>query len=281
MNATDNSQHIDTALKSLWGASQMPFGPAAPKPYLSPRLQLLLNQLAQMAALRSTGILQGPNGVGKTFLVQQFLSSLPDKRFKTFLLTHSSVTATDLLRLLCRQLGLAPRNRRSDNIALIHQGWQACDRLWPVLVLEEAQNFSALALEELRLLTCQSNDTQPPFSLLLVGDQQLLPRLQMGINAPLLSRLSFCLHLDHWSPTELAQYVKARLQQVGIHSDLFEPQALQLLIQAANGSPRLLNHLAQRAIQQAIDQNSQTISSAHLQQALDLLPWLAQLHQSP
>lgn len=281
MNATDTGQDIDTAIKCLWGATQMPFGPQATKPYLCPRLQLLLKQLAQMAALRSTGILHGPNGVGKSFLVQQFLKSLPDKRFKTFLLTHSSVTATDLLRLLCRQLGLAPRNRRSDNIGLIQQGWQSCDRLWPVLVLEEAQNFSALALEELRLLSCQSGDTQPPFSLLLVGDQQLLPRLQMGINAPLLSRLSFCLQLDYWSTTELADYVKVRLQQVGIHSDLFEPQALQLLIQAANGSPRTLNHLAQRAIQLAIDQNSQTICAPHLQQALDMLPWLAQLPQSP
>ncbi|NLH72893.1 MAG: transposase family protein [Verrucomicrobia bacterium] len=43
----------------------------------------------------------------------------------------------------------------------------------------------------------------------------------------------------------------------------------------------LLNHLAMRSIQQAIEQNCQTISSAHLQQALELLPWLAQLHQSP
>jgi hypothetical protein len=47
-------------------------------------------------------------------------------------------------------------------------------------------------------------DTQPPFSLLLVGDEQLLPRLQMGINAPLLARLSFCLRLQPWTAAELA-----------------------------------------------------------------------------
>jgi type II secretory pathway predicted ATPase ExeA len=45
--------------------------------------------------------------------------------------------------------------------------------------LEEAQNFSATALEEVRLLTCARTDTRPPFSLLLIGEDSLLPRLQM------------------------------------------------------------------------------------------------------
>jgi hypothetical protein len=55
---------------------------------------------------------------------------------------------------------------------------------WPLLVLEEAQNFSASSLEEIGLLTCARTDTRPtlPFSLLMIGDDSLLPRLQMGIN---------------------------------------------------------------------------------------------------
>ena len=53
--------------------------------------------------------------------------------------------------------------------------------------------------------------------------------------------------------------------------------ALQLLLQAGNGLPRLLNHLAQRALEEAAAQNSRAITAAHVQRALDLLPWLAQL----
>ena len=117
----------------------------------------------------------------------------PTNATRRLVLSHSSVTGTDLLRLLCTELGQTARMRRSDNVLLIRQGWQQLDRLWPVVVLDEAQNLSATALEEVRLLSCDRRDTQPPFSLLLVGDEQLLPRLQMGINAPLLARLSFCL----------------------------------------------------------------------------------------
>jgi type II secretory pathway predicted ATPase ExeA len=222
-----------------------------------------------LVAVRACGLLHGPNGVGKTLLVQHFLKSLPDKRYQPLVLSHSSVTGTDLLRLLCRELGQTARMRRSDNVLSIRQGWQQLDRLWPVVVLDEAQNLSATAREEVRLLSCDRRDTQPPFSLLLVGDEQLLPRLQMGINAPL--------RLEPWTGEQLAGYVQARLEEVGIHANPFEAAALQLLLQAGNGLPRLLNHLAQRALEEAAAQDSRAITATHVQRALELLPWVAQL----
>lgn len=277
MSAPTNPPDLDSTLKSLWGASQLPFGAAVEKPYASESFNQTRHRLEQLVAVRACGLVHGPNGVGKTLLVQHFLASLPDKRYKTLLLSHSSVTGTDLLRLLCAELGQTARMRRSDNVLSIRQGWQQLDRLWPVLVLDEAQNLSATALEEVRLLTCERRNTQPPFSLLLVGDDQLLPRLQMGINAPLLARLSFCLRLQPWTSQELSDYVQVRLEQVGIHANPFEAAALQLLVQAGNGLPRLLNHLAQRALEEAAAQNSRTITAAHVQRALELLPWVAQL----
>jgi type II secretory pathway predicted ATPase ExeA len=279
MNAPTNPLDLDVALKSLWGARQLPFGAAVDQPYAAPSFVQTRQRLEQLVAVRAGGLLHGPNGVGKSLLVQHFLAGLPDKRYKPLVLSHSSVTGTDLLRLLCVELGQTARMRRSDNVVLIRQGWQQLDRLWPVIVLDEAQNLSATALEEVRLLSCDRRDTQPPFSLLLVGDEQLLPRLQMGINAPLLARLSFCLHLAPWTTDELTGYVTARLQEVGIHANPFEAPALELLLRAGHGRPRLLNHLAQRALEEAATANSRAITPAHVQRALDLLPWVAQLPQ--
>lgn len=268
---------LETALKTLWGASQMPFCDAVNQPYGSKRLTQLSQQLEQLVAVRSCGMVWGPHGVGKSLLLKHLLERLPEKRFKTIFLAHSSVTGTDLIRLLCLELGGNPRMRRGDNLLEIRQALQRLERIWPVVVLDEAQNFSAPALEEVRLLSCDRRDTQLPFSLVLVGDPHLLPRLQMGINAPLLDRLSFCLEVPPWSMEELQGYVQARLEQVGIHCSPLEPSALQLLLQAAQGLPRRLNHLAQRAMEAAVRENSQTLSSAHVQEALKLMPWLARL----
>jgi type II secretory pathway predicted ATPase ExeA len=277
MTAPTNHPEFETALKSLWGASQLPFCAAVSKPYPSASFSQMRHRLEQLVAVRACGMLYGPNGVGKTLLAQHFLQGLPDKRYKSLVLSHSSVTGTDLLRLVCGELGQTPRMRRSDNVILIRQGWQQLERVWPIVVLDEAQNLSATALEEIRLLTCDRRDTQPPFSLLLIGDEQLLPRLQMGINAPLLARLSFCLHLQPWSHQDLGGYVQSRLEEVGIHADPFEPAALQLLLQAGHGLPRLLNHLAQRTLEEAALDNSRAVTSAHVQRALELMPWVAQL----
>jgi type II secretory pathway predicted ATPase ExeA len=131
-----------------------------------------------------------------------------------------------------------------DNVANIHAALGQLGSRWPLLVLEEAQNFSASALEEVRLLTCACSDTRPPFSLLLIGEDSLLPRLQMGINHALISRLGFALPLTRLEPAQSREYVAARLRAVGVHSNPFEDQGLELLIQAASGLPRAINHLA-------------------------------------
>jgi type II secretory pathway predicted ATPase ExeA len=101
----------------------------------------------------------------------------------------------------------------------------------------------------------------------------------MGINAPLLARLSFCLRLEPWSGEQLSGYVEARLQEVGIHANPFDAAALALLLQAGNGLPRLLNHLAQRALEEAAAHNSRAVTLAHVQRALELLPWVTRLAQ--
>lgn len=277
MSAPTNPPDLQLRFKMLWGATEPPFGDHVKKPFAAPAFLDLTARLEQLVGVRASGVVHGPNGVGKTLSIEHFLRALPDKRFKTILISHSSVTGTDLLRLLCSELGRSPRMRRADNLQEIRQAWQQLERLWPVLVLEEAQNLSATALEEIRLLSCDRRQNQVPFSLLLVGDSHLLPRLQMGINAALLARLGFCLPLHPWSAQEVKGYIQARLEEVGIHSDPFEEAALQLLVQAANGLPRAVNHLAQRALETAALENSRTIAPAHLHRALELLPWVAKL----
>jgi type II secretory pathway predicted ATPase ExeA len=263
------------ALKTLWGATEMPFAEACLEPYRHPAFDELERRLQQLCDIDASGLVYGPNGVGKSYLCGRFTEQLPEKRYKIVRLAHSSLSGSDLLRALCRQLDIQPKMRRSDNIANLHAAFDQLGSRWPVLVLEEAQNFSASALEEVRLLTCARPDTRPPFSLLLIGDDSLLARLQMGINRPLISRLGFALKLSQLDPTQSRDYLAARLRAVGIHANPFQDQALELLIQAGGGLPRAINHLAQRAIETAAAASSSSISPTHVQAALDRLPWLA------
>jgi type II secretory pathway predicted ATPase ExeA len=270
---------MEAQLRSLWGASDWPFTAAVKDAMETEAYTRALRRLEQCMAVRTCGILWGPNGVGKSRLVKALVDRLPKKAYRTMILTHSSLTGTDITRYLCHTQGIGVTQRRSDNIMALRKLWADHDGLWPVLIFEEAQNLSTMALEELRLMTCDRLDTQPPFSLLLVGDGALLPRLNMGVNRPLLSRMGFCLELPAWPQDLCAEYVGKRLADVGIRENIFDPEAEQLLLRIAGGIPRAINHLGQRSFEEAARDRSRQIRAVHVQHALEQLPWLGTIHK--
>ncbi len=103
------------------------------------------------------------------------------------------------------------------------------------------------------------------------------PSLSIALNRALLSRFGFALALARLEPAQSRDYVATRLRAVGVHANPFEDQALELLIQATDGLPRAINHLAQRAIEAAAFSGDSLISTAHLQAAPDRLPWFSSL----
>lgn len=268
---------LDAAMKTLWGAASMPFGSACSTPIETEAYEGVRTRLLQFIGLRTCGVLHAANGVGKSYLVGSVLESLPEKAWQTHYLSHSSLSGSDLLRALCRQAGIVPRMRRSDNVASLEEHWAELGSRQALVVLDEAQNLSVTALEEIRLLTCVRRDTRQPFSLLLVGDDTLLPRLKMAVNRPLLARVSYRLTLQALIPDEAASYLQARLRAAGIHADPFEPAALDLIVAAADGLPRTLNHLAARSLENAARQGSCAVTTGHVASALEQLPWLAPL----
>jgi len=270
---------MEAALKSLWGASAWPFNAAVQEPCATTAHEETLRRLEQCIAVHSSGILHGPNGVGKSRLVQSLVERLPQKAYRTVVLSYSSLSGTDVIRFLCHLHGIPVAQRRSDNLMALRTMWNQRDGLWPVWIFEEAQNLTTMGLEELRLLSCERLDTQSPFSLLLVGDATLMPRLHMGVNRPLLGRLGFCLKVEPWRREEADEYLRRRLAEVGLHENVFEPEAQELLLRIAGGIPRTINHLGQRAFEEAARERSRTISRDHIQKALDQLPWLGRLRE--
>jgi len=282
----------------LWMTDRM-FGPSLKLPtgqLIHTRLFALLDDCSRWvphAQYYETEQLSGFLDCFRQALARRgFPEKLYTDRGKIFTSYHRQVICANLQVRLCHAKPYAAwsRGKIEGWFRTLQQDFQARlvldpvpdltelnQRLWPVLVLAEAQDYSASALEEVRLLSCHPRQTQPPFSLILVGDDQLLPRLQMGINAPLLGRLSFCLHLPPWTLEDLQGYLQARLEAASIHTMPFEEPALRLLLQAAHGRPRLVNHLAQRALEAAAAQNLRSVAATHVQSALELMPWLAKL----
>jgi type II secretory pathway predicted ATPase ExeA len=277
MHPAPRAESLALALKTLWGASRWPGLAETQVVVEAPGWTPALRRLDQLAAVRASGVLWGPHGVGKSYLLHRWSERLSPKQYRVLRVAHSSLMGSDLLRHLVKLGGQTPVYRRGDNVRLLGELWQEWAPAWPILIVEEAQDLNVAALEELRLLTCARGDAQPAFSLLLCGDDELLPRLELGINRALLSRLGICLHLAHWSQEALRDYLQQRLAEVGIHASPFAPAAESLLLQSAQGVPRTLNHLLLRSLEQAALAQRRDVTADDVQAALDALPWLGRV----
>jgi hypothetical protein len=79
---------------------------------------------ALLLALRSSGLLHGPHGTGKSYVLHRWTERLNPKQHRLVRLSHCSLAGGDLLRHLVRLTGREPKFRKSDNVALLSACWQ-------------------------------------------------------------------------------------------------------------------------------------------------------------
>ena len=284
MSKTMNEREIQSRLKKVWGATGMPFAAMTRSDYQSPLQNGLREEWLRWIELGANGVISGEHGVGKTVMLQKVKEGLSPKLYSVITLTHTSLSAGDVLCALCQALGIEPSFRRSKTARSLVEIWQREGRK-PVLLVDEAQNLTAAALEELRLLMCASGQlsgTHPRESLTmtLCGDRELLPKLKLGINAPLLSRLGYQLQLEGLGEEEVETYLQARFEEVGIQTPPLETGAVPLIHKASEGNPRKINQLLQQAILLLLEAGLNRLDAALLQKAMPKVPSL-QMRKSP
>jgi type II secretory pathway predicted ATPase ExeA len=278
-----NAPNLELSLLARqWGATAVPFGELTPDAWLdTSQTQRARALLDQTATLRSVMLLAGPNGVGKSALVGRWVQSLDRRLFHPVVLTQATLSGSNLLSTLTRKLGQPAVCRRDTNLALIESALSQLDRIVPVLVLDEAQNYSHATLEEVRLLLGLNLADPPAFALLLLGDEYLLSTLRLRHHRALYSRIGCHYSLLPWTAAQVAQYLQQSLVAVGLQREVFEPAALALLTSASAGLPRSLCLLARTAWIQAASLGAQRIEPAHVQHAIDTVPGAATLASPP
>jgi general secretion pathway protein A len=254
-----------------WGARSVPFGGQG-ELFSTASSQRALTLLNQSAALRSVMLLSGDNGVGKSALAGRWLRSLEPKTYFGVAITQATLSGIGIMALFLQKLGKVPRNQRSGNLNLIEEAFAELGRVTPVLLLDEAQNYSAGALEEVRMLLGLNLAEQPAFALILVGDSYLLNTLRLRSCRALYSRIAVHATLPPLSRAEIEPYLNHQLQVAGIERDCFEPAAIELLAAASEGVPRTINLIARAAWIEAAKDPALRITPGHVQSALELVP---------
>lgn len=259
-----------------WGLKSVPFSQLTDADWLDTPSSLRACQLLdQTALLRGVLLLSGPNGVGKSVLLSRWTRQLDSRLFHSVSLTQATLTGSSLLAALVTKLGKPPGYRRERNLHEIELFLREQERRHWIIVLDEAQNYSLGALEELRLLLGLNLPTQPVFALVLLGDEYLLGCLQLRQHRALFSRLSAQCQLLPWTLPEITLYLQKGFEAAGLAQSPWEPAALDLIARASGGLPRSLCLLARAAwIAAASASNLQRIGVEAVQRAIEQVPCL-------
>lgn len=206
----------------------------------------------QYAIHRAEGFVMvtGKPGTGKTTLVNDLVEGLASSKIVVATIVSTQLEADDLLLLVSCNFGL---DIDAPNKAVVLQGLSVRLRRFheegtrALLIIDEAQDLSAPALEELRLLTNLQLNNQPLLQIFLVGQENLRDLVQKPSMEQVHQRLVAACHLESLSEEDTKAYIKHRLDRVGWKDDpTIDEGVYDVVYQFSQGIPRRINLVCSR-----------------------------------
>jgi hypothetical protein len=117
-----------------------------------------------------------------------------------------------------------------------------------LLIIDEAQNMTADALEELRMLSNVNSEKDQLMQIILAGQPALKEMLRKPELMQFAQRVAVDYHLAALSLEETCGYIQHRLLTAGAEKDVFTPAACERIHNYSGGTPRLINLLCETVL---------------------------------
>ncbi|NOX35446.1 MAG: AAA family ATPase [Deltaproteobacteria bacterium] len=258
------------------GLSHNPF-PVAPDNtdfYISQHNDIVITKLIQ-AVLSRKGfmLLTGEVGLGKTTLSRRIIQVLEEQDVETSLILQSFFQGENLLKEIIRDFGM-PTKDTGDDLSTLMTGLN--DFLLEknkagincAIVIDDAQNLSIESLELIRMISNLEADREKLVQILLVGQPELLDKLNCHELRQLKSRVAIRQNPIPLKKTEIEKYIQFKLNMAGDQGKItVRPDTLKNLYKLTSGNLRKLNILMDQALHQAFLNNTHTIKPGFISKA--------------
>jgi len=231
------------------------------------RLQQGLARLNFFVHHANIALVTGLTGVGKSTLIKLFFNELNHAIFHPAYLHLTHVRSSCLLKLVASALGEYPRLTKDRIFTQILEKTKNADKNF-VIVFDEAHLLSHDSLTDIRLLLSSATDDNPPFKLLLVGQDPLRNILQQDSLLDLFHRINVRYHIKPLSKSQTHSYIDFHLKAVGASTHIFDSQVKDAIFDYSHGLPRQINNIATASLIHAATLGSQTVNHTLFSQTI-------------
>lgn len=198
-------------------------------------------------------VITGEVGAGKSTLVAHLMRRIDREAITVAQIVTSNLNGDELVHLVAQSFGLDIEGRDKASALGEIEGFlhdEAREGRRCLLVVDESQNLSVEALEELRMLSNFQLGAHPLLQTLLLGQPEFRQVLAEHQDLEQLrQRVIAAHHLDPMEPGEIEPYIKHRLSCVGWQGNPeFDQRVFAELYEASGGIPRRINQIATRLL---------------------------------
>ena len=216
-------------------------------------------------------LLTGEIGTGKTTLVRYILNQV-EQDMEVAVVFNTNVTADQLLHLVLDEFEIRHGNlNKAETLEKLNEFLieKYAEDKKVLLIIDEAQNLSIEALEEIRMISNLQTDDRILIQIMLVGQPELKERLKSDKLTQLSQRIALNFHLTPLTREETEIYINFRIENAGGNPGIFTKDAIDLIHKTSGGTPRAINLMCDASLVYGFADEINVINSELVEQVIE------------
>lgn len=229
--------------------------------YLPPTWEEHLDLIHHLIKTDNTLItISGPQGVGKTTLMQQFSKQYDDSLTIRQTIAQSTWDEKKLIETLCIAFQLKKHITEdiTEELESIVANIQYC-KTTNVLIIDKAETLSMKVLKSILFMLDQQSSNQMRLHVILLGNDQLTKNLTTLTQEQFSDSLIRFIALQPFNLFDTTTYIQHRLTKAGAMDDmLFTTADIERIHKKSNGTPKIINTMCQQYLMKKLPSSNTT-----------------------